>query len=68
MVIAAMRCHLAVTAVQEHACMTLLNLAANDDNRDKISSAGGIEMVIAAMRSHPAVAAAGLLGIVESCC
>ena len=47
--------------------------AASLDNQITVLANGcyslrGAEMVIAAMRSHPAVAAAGLLGIVESCC
>ena len=63
MVLSAMRGHPAAKA-----CWTLWSLAVNNDNKVKVASAGGIEMVLAAMGDHPDVAAAGLLGIVESCC
>ena len=65
MVIAAMRGQPAVAAVQEQACAAIQEqacavvsiIAFSDEKSVKVASAGGIEMVIAAMSDHPAVAA-----------
>ena len=56
-VVAAMRTHADVVAVQEQGCHALHNLAISDDISTLIGSSGGVAAVVAAMRAHADVAA-----------
>jgi hypothetical protein len=58
-VVAAMRAHMDVAAVQERGCWVLSKLAIDDTNCTLIGSSavGGVAAVVAAMRAHMGVAA-----------
>ena len=57
-VLAAMRAHPKISAVQEAACAALSNLAHyNSSNQVRIAAEGGIERMVEAMKVHPEVGA-----------
>jgi phosphoribosylformylglycinamidine (FGAM) synthase-like amidotransferase family enzyme len=56
-VVAAMRTHADVAAVQQMGCHALTNLSCDDANRTLIGSCNGVQAIVAAMRTHADVAA-----------
>ena len=58
-----MRKHKEHAGLQENGCAALWSLAVNADNQVKVAQAGGIEMVISAMKKHE-----GHAGVQEKGC
>ena len=51
--VAALKQHTSVSAVQEKACLVLRQMAFCDASRFRIAAAGGIEAILAALTNHP---------------